>query len=92
MNIRSNKNNLEEGSTTDLSTIHKDELKDISMLQIDTTLSIQQRLTNFLKEIYDPYCFFVESSVVEIEFSESGYSLETLLKIHFIEQIRHTKK
>lgn len=90
--IRYHRNSLEEVSKIDLCTINKNELKEVSEFLIDTNLPIEQRIKSFLKENYTPYCFLVESNIVKIEFSDSGNSLQTLLKIHFIEQRKHIMK
>ncbi len=73
-------------SKTDLTTICKEDLKDISQIKIDTSLPLIQRKTMFLSEIKNPYCFLIGKSAVKIEFQDEGESLQNLLKKHFIEQ------
>lgn len=80
---------LESLRNVDITTTDKNKLKDITQLKIDTSLPIFERLTNFLNEIENPYCFLVGTSTVKIEFS-TGQSLQTILKNHFIEHRNRT--
>lgn len=81
---------LDALSKTELSEICKDDLQDISQIKINTELPLKQRITQFLDEIKNPYCFLVGKSAVKVEFNDEGESLQNVLKKHFVDQRNRT--
>lgn len=81
---------LTDLSQMEINLVDKSYLKDITQINVDTSLPITQRLIKFLEDIENPYCFLVGSSAVKVEFSSNGQQLQSCLKNHFITQRNRT--
>lgn len=81
---------LDALSKTDLTEICKDDLQDISHIKINTELPLKQKITQFLDEIKNPYCYLVGNSAVKIEFNDEGETLQSILKSHFVNKRNRT--
>lgn len=62
----------------------EEELVDISTIKIRKDLSHEEKILDFLEQIKNPYCFRCGNVPVRICFSETGKSLESILKDFFI--------
>ena len=51
------------------------ELADIQTIAVDQTLSKEERIAEFLRQIKNPYCFRVGDVVVNVAYTEGGPTL-----------------
>lgn len=56
------------------------ELADIQTVTVDPSLSKEDRIADFLRQIGDPYCFRCGKFTVRAQFAPNGVSLEDCLK------------
>ena len=56
------------------------ELADIQTIAVDQTLSKEERIAEFLRQIKNPYCFKCGKFTVQAQFSPNGVALEACLK------------
>ena len=56
------------------------ELADIQTVTVDPSLSKEDRIADFLRQIRNPYCFRCGKFTVRVQFSPNGVSLEDCLK------------
>ena len=55
-------------------------LADIRDISVDQTLSKEERIAEFLRQIKNPYCFRCGKFTVRAQYAENGVSLEDCLK------------
>ena len=60
----------------DVRTVDPDTLTDIRDVKIDKSLPGDQRITDFVRQIQNPYCFKVGKVMVSVGFSRDGVTLE----------------
>ena len=60
--------------------IDRNKLVDIRDVVINTDLSKEERIKDYVRQIKNPYCFKCGKYVVISKFSENGLSLEDCLK------------
>jgi len=60
--------------------ISADELVDINDVQVNKSLSKAERITEFVRQIKNPYCFKCGDFVVKARFSDNGLSMEDCLQ------------
>ena len=60
----------------DIRTVDPDTLADINDVTIDTTLPMDERLADFIRQIRNPYCYRCGKIVVKLSFSGTGETLE----------------
>ena len=77
---------LEKMKAVDIQTVEKDSLVDISSITINKELPPIERVTDFLKQIKNPYCYVDHGIVVKISFTGQK-SLEDCLKSVMIPEI-----
>ena len=65
------------------SVFRKEDLVDISSVQIDTNLPKEERIQSFLKQIKNPYLFRYGDMVIHSVFSETEVTLDERLKQYF---------
>ena len=63
----------------DLENIDRDSLVDIRSMKIDTSLSKEERMRDFIRQIKNPYLFRHGKYVVMVEFSDTDVTLEQRL-------------
>lgn len=73
---------LEIFRRTDIHTVNRDELVDISMVYIDTALPRQERMESYIEQIKNPYCFKCGQFAVKVSFAEDSMSLQDRLVEH----------
>lgn len=56
-----------------------DVLPDITEIQVNTELPIQERLQRFASEISNPYQFRVGDTIVNVRYNQQACTLEELL-------------
>ena len=55
-------------------------LADIRDVSVDQTLSKEERIAEFLRQIKNPYCFRCGKFTVRAKYADNGVSLEDCLK------------
>ena len=60
--------------------IKADELVDIRTVSVDMDLPKEERISEFVRQIKNPYLFKCGEFVVKANFSENGQSLEDCIK------------
>ncbi len=58
-------------------------LMDITKIKIDTTLSKQDRIMDYISKVKNPYHFMVGDVEVSIEYGDENITLENILENHF---------
>ena len=64
----------------DVRTVDPDTLTDIRDVKIDKSLPGDQRISDFVRQIQNPYCFKVGKVLVSVGFSRDGVTLEQRMK------------
>ena len=67
----------------DINTVNPDELVDITSIDIDTSLSKNDRIKEFLTIIKNPYCFKCEGVIVMVDFAGEDRTIEDGLLQYF---------
>ncbi|HIT89131.1 MAG TPA: hypothetical protein IAC41_01750 [Candidatus Merdenecus merdavium] len=75
---------LDAMSEQSIETLEKEELVDISTINIRKDLTHENKILDFLGQIRNPYCFRCGDVPVRVCFSKSGTNLETALQELFI--------
>lgn len=60
----------------DIRLVEREELVERSLVQIDANLSKEERITEYIKQIKNPYCYLDGNTVVKISFSDSPTTME----------------
>lgn len=72
--------NLETMKAVDLMTVSPAELVDINEVTVDKSLSKNDRIAEFVKQIKNPYCFKCGDFIVKARYSDSGLTIEDCLE------------
>ena len=64
----------------DVRSVDLDTLVDIRDVKIDTELPKEQRISEFIRKVGNPYCFKVDKVAVSVEFSNDGVTFEQRMK------------
>ena len=75
---------LEKLEDVDIQSVHKSSLTDIKNVKIDTSLERSERVSDFLAQIGNPYCFLCDGIIVKICFSDTKDTLEEKLNEYFL--------
>ncbi len=75
---------LKNMAQTDINTVPKESLVDIKDVTINMDKQKQERISDFLQQIKNPYCFICNGIIVKISFSSNEQTLEELLERHFL--------
>lgn len=75
--------------TTELP-IAKNELVDINTVHINSDLPVKERISDFLEQIKNPYCYIDGDTVVSVRFSNQG-SFESHLLQYLTEKREFTE-
>ena len=78
---------MENLKSFDIRTVLPETLKNIEDVVIDTNLSVEERMRAFVKQIKNPYCFRCGKLVVQVEYKESGQSINECLKEYIESQL-----
>ena len=72
--------NLQAMKDVNLTDVSTDELVDIKDVFVNRELSKNERITAFVRQIKNPYCFKCGKFVVKVRYSDNGRSMEDCLK------------
>lgn len=78
---------MENLKSFDIRTVLPETLQNIEDVVIDTNLSVEERMRAFVKQIKNPYCFRCGKLVVQVEYKESGKSINECLKEYIESQL-----
>lgn len=67
--------NIEEMKAVDVRTVDPETLVDVTKIKIDESLSKEERVAEFLRQVKNPYCFRVGNMIVKNVYSNDGVSL-----------------
>lgn len=77
---------LDKLKNVDLKTIDKNNLVDINDVKIDTSLPVNERIVDYIRQIKNPYVFKCGKLVVKVNFANTNETLEDKLK-HIIDTL-----
>ena len=66
---------IEEMKAVDVRTVDPETLVDVTQIKIDESLSKEERVKEFLRQVKNPYCFRVGNMIVKNVYSNDGVSL-----------------
>lgn len=75
---------LEEMKNVDIQSVQKDSLADLNDVKIDASLERPERISSFLSQIKNPYCFVCDGVIVKVSFTETKDTLEEKLNRYFL--------
>lgn len=74
------KTKLQTGKSKDIKCINQTDIDKIEEISINTNLSKQDRIINFLKKVKNPYIFMIDGAKVKFEYAEKGLNLNQCLE------------
>ncbi len=75
---------LEEMSCMEIEQMSKSSLVDVKTLKIDVSLPVAERISKYLEQVKNPYCFMCGKTPVQVSFKDDGKELSTLLSSYFM--------
>lgn len=75
---------LKKLENVDIQSVQRDSLVDIKDVKVDTSLERAERLSDFLTQIKNPYCFVCDGVIVKIRFADTKDTLEEKLNEYFL--------
>jgi len=75
---------LKELANVNIQTVPKESLVDIKEVKIEPSLEREERVSSFVRQIKNPYCFLCDGIIVKMNFSETGETLEDKLNRYFL--------
>lgn len=70
----------------DIRTVSPESLKDIKEVKVNTDLSVEKRMMEFVEQIGNPYCFRCGKLIVQVEYSDTGKTINDCLNDYFAVQ------
>ncbi len=77
---------FEQMKNVDVKTVDRESLVDISGIHINSQMSREQRLANFVSQIGNPYCYRCGKVVVKVSFADTSVTLEDRLE-HYLKTL-----
>ena len=74
---------LKEMAEVDIRTVSRESLVDIKDVKIDKSLSREERISDYISQVKNPYCVQCNGIIVKMNFSQSGETLEDKLISYF---------
>lgn len=65
----------------DVRKVDKNKLLDVSEIKIDTSLPVNERIENFVKQVGNPYCYKDGGLVIGIAYEDTDITLQDRLTI-----------
>ena len=84
MNMLMDVQTLRELADVDICTVSKDSLVDIRDVKIDTSKSREERISDYIRQVKNPYCFQCNGIIVKMNFCQSEETLEDKLAGYFL--------
>ena len=75
---------FQEMRDIDIRSVNPDLLVDIKSVQINTSLSRDERVLDFLEQIKNPYCFKVGKAAVKVSFADTEATVEDCLERYLL--------
>lgn len=75
---------LKQMGQIEIDKVDRASLVDIQTVEIDSSLSVDKRMEEYLAQIKNPYCFLCDNSIVKMRFDENGGKLSEKIKNYFI--------
>lgn len=75
---------LKELADVDIQTVAKESLVDIKNVRIDGSLSREERISDYIRQVKNPYCVQCNGIIVKMNFSQSGETLGDKLTNYFL--------
>lgn len=75
---------LRELADVDICTVSKESLVDIRDVKIDASKSREERISDYIRQVKNPYCFQCNGIIVKMNFSQSEETLEDKLTGYFL--------
>ena len=63
---------IQELKNVDINSINRDELVDITQIEIRNDIPVEERIQDFICKVKNPYCFKVGEFVVKTSFAENS--------------------
>lgn len=67
---------IKEMKNVDVRTVDKATLVDISTVHINPKDSPEKKMSDYIKQVKNPYCFLCNGYAVKLEFADSGRTIE----------------
>lgn len=74
---------LTQMSEMDVAAVDKSTLVDLQSVTVNTSLPLEERTEQFLKQVGNPYVFLCGRTPVRVTFKKDGPPLERLLETYF---------
>ena len=74
---------LRELAEVDIQTVSKESVVDIRDVRIDESLNREERLSDYISQVKNPYCVRCNGIIVKMSFSHTGETLEDKLASYF---------
>ncbi len=71
-------------SQQNIETVNRNELVELSAIQIQQNLPQEEKISDFLRQIKNPYCFLCGDVSVKVCFTDNGPKLGEALEKYFI--------
>ena len=75
---------LKELAGVDICTVAKESLVDIRNVKIDASKSREERISDYIRQVKNPYCFQCNGIIVKMNFCQSEETLEDKLAGYFL--------
>lgn len=75
---------LKKLENVDIQSVQQTSLVDIKNVKVDKSLKKTERISDFLAQIRNPYCFLCDGVTVKIRFAETEDTLEDKLNEYFL--------
>ena len=74
---------LREMADVDIRTVPKEAVVDIKDVKINKSLSREERISDYISQVKNPYCVQSNGIIVKMKFSQSGETLDDKLISYF---------
>lgn len=74
---------LREMADVDVRTVPKESLVDIRDVKIDRSMGREERISDYMEQVKNPYCVQCNGIIVKMSFTQSGETLENKLTSYF---------
>lgn len=79
-----NAESLKKMEETDICKVQKESLVDIKNVVIDKSKQRAERISDYVRQIKNPYCFVCEGIIVKMNFEQTEDKLEDKLNNYFL--------